>query len=339
MTDLAGSEQDPTVGNDYMTVGSGKSFRAEDNVLKNERKFIRTSLSTLSFIIQALDKTSAKAPAKNLPYRDSLLTLLLREALTGSSCTTMVTTLSPAAEHYDETLLSLKYAQRLYSAGKKMRQVKSSFETAQELEVISAISSGEPSPVKPWQAKKVVVVEEEKRRRSMTVPARVAKEMATPSAESDFTATPVAVLNDATQQQQQQQQQQQYDQDRRVAEAEAYRDDEFRALRGKVVGLEMELTNARTDRDSLAVELEETKRALVVAEAAQKEAGLTPPQSPKAGFEREREKLLDSIQAKDLRVETLLAELHAERNDRSDTEASAVRQIHKLMDRIAELQE
>lgn len=292
LTDLAGSEQDPTVSNDFLGIGQSKSHRAEDNILKNERKFIRTSLSTLSFIIQALDKPSAR----NLPYRDSLLTWLLREALTGSSRTTMVSTLSPCAAHYEESLLTLKYSQRLFSAGKKMKNVKSSFKTAQELELIASLSSVNAmgAGLRPSEVKKLATAhaEDERMRES---------------------------------------------QERREGSEDAWTE-EFRLLRAQIIDLEIELSNARADKDTLALELEATRRALVEAYDAQRLKANTPPSSPNASQERERKRLQEIIIAKDERIEMLLAELTNERADRTATEATAVKQIHKLMDRIDELQ-
>lgn len=292
LTDLAGSEQDPTVSNDFLGIGQSKSHRAEDNVLRNERKFIRTSLSTLSFIIQALDKPTAR----NLPYRDSLLTWLLREALTGSSRTTMVSTLSPCAVHYEESLLTLKYSQRLYSAGKKMKSVKSSFKTAQEIELIASLTplSAGGDGLRPSQVKKLATAhaEEERMRES---------------------------------------------QERREGSEDAWTE-EFRILRAQIIDLEIELSNARADKDTLALELEATRRALVEAYENQRQRAISPPSSPNAGFERERKRYQETIIVKDERIETLLAELNKERADRAATEATAVKQIHKLMDRIDELQ-
>ncbi|KAJ1421880.1 kinesin motor domain-containing protein, partial [Ochromonadaceae sp. CCMP2298] len=70
---------------------------------------IRRSLATLGFIIKAL----AKGVSRPLPYRDSTLTFLLRDALSGRSHTTMLATVSPAHGCHEETLSTLRYAERL----------------------------------------------------------------------------------------------------------------------------------------------------------------------------------------------------------------------------------
>ena len=47
-----------------------------------------------------------------IPFRDSVLTWLLKENLGGNSKTAMIAALSPANINYDETLSTLRYADR-----------------------------------------------------------------------------------------------------------------------------------------------------------------------------------------------------------------------------------
>jgi len=47
-----------------------------------------------------------------VPYRDSTLTWLLKDSLGGNSKTVMVATVSPASDNYEETLSTLRYADR-----------------------------------------------------------------------------------------------------------------------------------------------------------------------------------------------------------------------------------
>ena len=54
-----------------------------------------------------------------IPYRDSVLTKLLKNALGGNSKTIMIAALSPADINYDETLSTLRYANRV----KKVKNV------------------------------------------------------------------------------------------------------------------------------------------------------------------------------------------------------------------------
>ena len=57
------------------------------------------------------------AAFKSLPYRDTVLTWLLRDALNGCNHTTMLATISPSHLQYEETISTLKYAERLCLIG------------------------------------------------------------------------------------------------------------------------------------------------------------------------------------------------------------------------------
>lgn len=102
MVDLAGSEQDVRqfINNhhdDYIkgmatTINSSKE-KTDLTIEKNENKIIRRSLSTLGYIIKALGRGAAQ---KSLPYRDSILTWLLKDSLCGSNFTTILATMSPS---------------------------------------------------------------------------------------------------------------------------------------------------------------------------------------------------------------------------------------------------
>ncbi|KAL1464565.1 hypothetical protein WDU94_004198 [Cyamophila willieti] len=72
------------------------------------------SLTTLGLVISKLaDSTSnSKNKDKFVPYRDSVLTWLLKDNLGGNSKTVMVATVSPSADNYEETLSTLRYADR-----------------------------------------------------------------------------------------------------------------------------------------------------------------------------------------------------------------------------------
>ena len=47
-----------------------------------------------------------------IPYRDSQLTRLLQDSLGGNTKTVMIANVGPSAYNYDETLSTLKYANR-----------------------------------------------------------------------------------------------------------------------------------------------------------------------------------------------------------------------------------
>ncbi|GMR36091.1 hypothetical protein PMAYCL1PPCAC_06286, partial [Pristionchus mayeri] len=103
LVDLAGSERANSTG-------------AEGQRLK-EGANINKSLTTLGLVISKLaDESGRKGKAKGgkgvIPYRDSVLTWLLRENLGGNSKTAMVAALSPAHINFEETLSTLRYADR-----------------------------------------------------------------------------------------------------------------------------------------------------------------------------------------------------------------------------------
>ncbi|XP_047495509.1 kinesin-like protein unc-104 isoform X18 [Penaeus chinensis] len=102
LVDLAGSERADSTG------AKGTRLKEGANINK--------SLTTLGKVISALaevtSKPNKKRKAEFIPYRDSVLTWLLRENLGGNSKTAMVAAISPADINYDETLSTLRYADR-----------------------------------------------------------------------------------------------------------------------------------------------------------------------------------------------------------------------------------
>ncbi|KAI0833122.1 kinesin heavy chain [Hypoxylon sp. FL0890] len=100
LVDLAGSERATSTG----ATGARLKEGAE----------INRSLSTLGRVIAALADLSTgkkkKGPGGTVPYRDSVLTWLLKDSLGGNSMTAMIAAISPADINYDETLSTLRYA-------------------------------------------------------------------------------------------------------------------------------------------------------------------------------------------------------------------------------------
>ncbi|NXA59173.1 KIF14 protein, partial [Mohoua ochrocephala] len=76
---------------------------------------INKSLLTLGRVISALSKQSENGKKTFIPYRESVLTWLLKESLGGNSQTTMIATVSPAASSTEETLSTLRYAKQACS--------------------------------------------------------------------------------------------------------------------------------------------------------------------------------------------------------------------------------
>ncbi|XP_043941981.1 kinesin-like protein KIF14 [Protopterus annectens] len=73
---------------------------------------INKSLFTLGKVISALSEYSETRKNMFIPYRESILTWLLKESLGGNSKTAMIATVSPAGSSVEETLSTLRYARQ-----------------------------------------------------------------------------------------------------------------------------------------------------------------------------------------------------------------------------------
>jgi len=94
LCDLAGSEK----------------IQAEMNVIGDhfkELKNINLSLSTLSKVISALAIGST-----HIPYRESKLTRILQDSLSGKNNTVIIASLSPLSENIDESINTLHFIKR-----------------------------------------------------------------------------------------------------------------------------------------------------------------------------------------------------------------------------------
>ncbi|XP_063505705.1 kinesin-like protein KIF27 isoform X6 [Pongo pygmaeus] len=94
--DLAGSERVTKTGN------TGERFK--------ESIQINSGLLALGNVISALGDPRRKS--SYIPYRDAKITRLLKDSLGGSAKTVMITCVSPSSSNFDESLNSLKYANR-----------------------------------------------------------------------------------------------------------------------------------------------------------------------------------------------------------------------------------
>ena len=70
---------------------------------------INMGLLALGNVISSLTDSNK---SKHIPYRDSKLTRILQDSLGGNSNTVMIACVSPAGSNYDESLNTLKYADR-----------------------------------------------------------------------------------------------------------------------------------------------------------------------------------------------------------------------------------
>ncbi|XP_071453556.1 uncharacterized protein [Hetaerina americana] len=139
LVDLAGSERAPSSGGAGRSRSDGTEEGNDPTARLKEGASINRSLVTLGNVISALAERcspppgprrrrreqgrpeedpqgaapSAAAPTSLfVPYRDSVLTWLLKDSLGGNSKTVMVAAISPSSTCYSETISTLRYAQR-----------------------------------------------------------------------------------------------------------------------------------------------------------------------------------------------------------------------------------
>jgi len=139
--DLAGSERANATG------ASGQRLK--------EGAHINKSLVTLGSVISALaeassQKAASSSSSKHIPYRDSTLTWLLKDSLGGNSKTIMIATISPADVNHNETLSTLRYANRAKNIINKPTvnedaNVKLIRDLREEIDRLKAIMSGDPA--------------------------------------------------------------------------------------------------------------------------------------------------------------------------------------------------
>ena len=108
LCDLAGSER-------YDSRESYKKLHFDEMVNINK------SLLVLGNVIHALGENKNKKQKKIFaPYKDSKLTQILEDSLGGNSVTYLLATISPCEENFDETLSTLKFADRAHSIMSKV---------------------------------------------------------------------------------------------------------------------------------------------------------------------------------------------------------------------------
>ncbi|THG97221.1 hypothetical protein EW026_g4746 [Hermanssonia centrifuga] len=114
LVDLAGSER------------LEKSGAGNDKDRLKETQSINKSLSALGDVIAALGEKGEGKGDKHIPYRNSKLTYLLQNSLSGNSKTLMVLNLSPLAYHLNESLCSLRFATKVNNTtiGTAKKQIK-----------------------------------------------------------------------------------------------------------------------------------------------------------------------------------------------------------------------
>ncbi|KAG1772986.1 kinesin-domain-containing protein [Suillus placidus] len=115
LVDLAGSER------------LNSSGAAGDKDRLKETQNINKSLSALGDVIAALGEKGERGE-KHIPYRNSKLTYLLQNSLSGNSKTLMILNLSPLAAHLNESLCSLRFATKVNNTmiGTAKKQIRGS---------------------------------------------------------------------------------------------------------------------------------------------------------------------------------------------------------------------
>lgn len=243
MIDLAGSEKEMSLGSGgaeeesalLLRQGGGLGGGSAEKE-RNESKLIRRSLSSLGYIIKALTKG---ASLSTLPYRDSALTFLLRDALSGHNHTTMLATISPAQYCYEETLATLRYAERLCQVNGGREGVvpdirQQSWDAVERQFERVHVSSGDQQVV--------------------TLPVR--REEARPDSEASRRRSAAAALDAAMVDGQLDAQTADFD---RLKNA-------YRSAASQIVELQIDLDALKADRDSLMVQWKGAKNKLDAAE-------------------------------------------------------------------------
>lgn len=163
LIDLAGSERAATTNNKGIRLVEGAN--------------INRSLLALANCINRLADRHAKR--HHVPYRDSKLTRILKDSFGGNSKTVMITNVSPSSAQYEETLNTLKYANRAKNIRTKVtKNVKSVDEHVAEYQRIihelrSEVSrlqeqlQEKESPVVPVQASQRNMMESQRHRTTL----------------------------------------------------------------------------------------------------------------------------------------------------------------------------
>jgi kinesin family member 1 len=138
LIDLAGSERANSTG------ATGQRLKEGANINKSLTTLGKV-ISSLATASQATDKGGKKKKAEDfIPYRDSVLTWLLKDSLGGNSKTAMIAAIAPA--DYDETLSTLRYADQAKKIKNKAvvnedPNAKLVRELKEELEMLRGIAS------------------------------------------------------------------------------------------------------------------------------------------------------------------------------------------------------
>jgi kinesin family protein 6/9 len=122
LVDLAGSERLKKTLNRQEQMAGGTVDSMADEVIKKESRSINQSLSYLEQCILAL---SSKQPSAHIPYRQTKLTNILKDSIGGNCNTLFMTCIYAEQAHLEETLSSLRMAQRMMRVENETHAVES----------------------------------------------------------------------------------------------------------------------------------------------------------------------------------------------------------------------
>ncbi|KAF4615993.1 hypothetical protein D9613_011478 [Agrocybe pediades] len=169
LVDLAGSERANSTG------ATGQRLKEGANINKSLTTLGKV-ISALAMASQAEGKKGKKKAEDFIPYRDSVLTWLLKDSLGGNSKTAMIAAIAPA--DYEETLSTLRYADQAKKIKNKAivnedPNAKLVRELKEELEVLRARVSGAASessfdPTVPPEKQKVTYQTKDGRIKTVT---------------------------------------------------------------------------------------------------------------------------------------------------------------------------
>lgn len=316
--------------------GNETSFRYDNNAEKLDLRMIRRSLSTLGYIIKELGHGSRM---KGLPFRDSMLTWLLKDTFSNSCHTTMIANISPSHTCYDETLRTLKYVDRLSTSSYVQPNHVSlgdtidpqlSYSLASEYARLKEELGGHRGTNASRALLKQMVADPQQRLARLDPhSSRPLLEDAPRSRIDARPKTPTITASSSRQMIPMEENNAQND----IKEA-------YRQLHGKFVELQIELENARTDRDSLSLELQ-SSHELIEQLQQQKQVGsraaLSDLQAALKATEHEASELRGIAMRKEEVSEKLLNELAEERKTRVSVEKTARAQVTDLINRLEAL--
>jgi len=93
--------------------GSERVYKSDpDTLIKREAKYINRSLSYLEQVIIALHEKANGQGRTHVPYRNSMMTSILRDSLGGNCKTVMVANISPDLHNEEESISTARFALR-----------------------------------------------------------------------------------------------------------------------------------------------------------------------------------------------------------------------------------